>query len=163
MAPRRCTACNHANRPEIDAEMVAQPGVNAAIAERWGLSKDAVRRHRAHLSPALKAVATKRATQGVRTGVDRLEALADQAEAVLDEARTAGNSRLQLEAIKRLESIVANIMRTTGELDERPQVNVLNLATSPEWGVTRSALLDALGPFPEAATAVSARLAELEP
>ncbi len=164
MAPRQCTVCRHADRPKIDAEMVAQPRVNAAIAERWGLSKDAVRRHRRdHLTPAMKAVATKRELQGARTGVQRLEDLATRAAEVLEQARGKGDGKLQLEAVKRLESIVTTLMKVTGELDERPVVNVLNLQASAEWLQVRGLLLEALGPFPDAGRAVATRLLELEP
>ncbi len=162
MAPRKCSVCLSADRPAVEAEMVQQPGVNAAIAARHGLSKDAVRRHRAHLSPAIKAVITKRETAGAKSGVARLEELADLATAVLEEARAAGSGRMQLEAIKRLESIVTTLMKVSGELDERPTVNVLNVAASPEWSALRSGLLDALRGFPDAGRAVAARLLELE-
>ena len=44
-------------------------------------------------------------------------------------------------------------------IDRRP---TLSLLVAPEWLHTRSALLDALRPFPEARTAVAARLVALE-
>lgn len=158
MARGKCTVCLHPDRPAIDAEMATQPGVNTAIAERWGLSKDSVRRHRAHLSPAIKAAIARRQSQGARTGVERLEALADEATAVLEQARGKSDGKLQLEAVKRLESIVTTLMKVSGELDDRPQVAVVNVQTSPEWHRIRAALTEALAPYPDAAQAVALHL-----
>ena len=50
------------------------------------------------------------------------------------------------------------LAKLTGELDERPQVQVLNVAASPEWAETRARMLHALQPFPEARQAVALAL-----
>ncbi len=55
--------------------------------------------------------------------------------------------------------IVELTAKLVGELDERPQVNVL---LAPEWLAVRAALLAALRPYPEARVAVAARLAAME-
>jgi hypothetical protein len=50
------------------------------------------------------------------------------------------------------------IAKITGELNERPVVNVLNVAASPEWIELRSRILAALEPHPDARLAVAAAL-----
>jgi FixJ family two-component response regulator len=51
--PRRCSVCTHRERPLIEQEFVASQPVRR-IAARYGLSEQAVRRHRAaHVPPAL--------------------------------------------------------------------------------------------------------------
>ncbi len=47
----------------------------------------------------------------------------------------------------------------SGELDDRPQVNVL---VAPEWLAVRSAVLAALAPYPAARVAVANRLVMLD-
>jgi hypothetical protein len=57
--PRNCTVCRHAKRHEIEADLQAGLAYRD-IARRHIISKDAVARHRAHLSlhttPALATV-----------------------------------------------------------------------------------------------------------
>lgn len=53
------------------------------------------------------------------------------------------------------------LAKLTGELDERPQVNVLNVSASPEWLGIQSSMLEALAPYPEARTAVAGALTDL--
>ncbi|MCX5891334.1 MAG: hypothetical protein NTY36_18085 [Deltaproteobacteria bacterium] len=49
---KRCTVCNHAERPEIDRQLIR--GVPyRALAEQFGLSSSALRRHTKHLAGAL--------------------------------------------------------------------------------------------------------------
>src|SRR3954453_21307670 len=51
------------------------------------------------------------------------------------------------------------LAKLLGELDERPQVNLL---LAPEWRTVRGALLAALAGFPEARAAVARQLLALE-
>jgi hypothetical protein len=60
--PRTCTICRHPERPDIEADLRAGLPYRD-VARRYGISKDAVSRHRAnhvslHATPAL-ATATK--------------------------------------------------------------------------------------------------------
>lgn len=163
MAPRGCTVCAHSQREQIDAEMVLQLN-DSAIGREYGLSRDSVRRHRRnHLSPAVKAIATRRQTKGARKAVDRIYAYLERAEAVLDSEAEAGNTKRVLEALREARGQVELLAKLTGELDERPQIaTVVNVATSPEWLTIRSVLADALRPYPEAARAVSLRLSGIK-
>jgi hypothetical protein len=64
-----------------------------------------------------------------------------------------------LKAVAQLRPSIELLAKLVGELYERAQTNV---TLSPEWLAVRGALLDALGPYPEARTAVAARLVTLE-
>ncbi|MGF6824001.1 hypothetical protein M2317_002926 [Microbacterium sp. ZKA21] len=136
---------------------------NVQAGERWGISKDSVRRHRdSHLSKALQAVAAQREAGGAVKAADRAELLYEKASAVLDAATEEGKASLSLAALRELRGIVELLAKLSGELDERPQVQVLTLAVSPEWQSTRAVLVQALAPFPEAAVAVSEALRAVE-
>lgn len=161
MSEARCRVCLHPERADIEAAMVGGLS-NPATAARWGMSKDSVRRHRAsHLSPALRAVAGQRDTAGPVRALDRLEELHGKASAILDAAMADGKPSLGLAAIRELRGVTETLARITGELDERPTVQVLNVATSPEWLETRGRLLAALAPYPEARQAAALALSEV--
>jgi hypothetical protein len=124
------------------------------IGIRHGVSKDAVRRHRAHISPALSRLVAEREEAGPASALDRLESLYRQASEVLDAARAGGQASLSLAAIKELRGLVEVLAKITGELDERP-VTVVNLAESAEWVQLRGLIMAALQPHPVAAQAVA--------
>lgn len=161
MSEPKCRVCSHHDRPEIDRQLAAGLS-NTGCAERFGMSKDSVRRHRdRHLSAALKAVATRRETQGAVKASDRAEELYGKASAILEAAEQAGQGQLALAAIKELRATVELLAKLSGELDERPTVNVLNVSSSPEWLGIQSKMLGALAPFPEARMAVAGALEDM--
>lgn len=158
MAEFRCKVCTHLDQADIDAD-IAGGMSNTATAAKWGMSKDSVRRHRdSHLSKSLVTVLARRDTAGAVKALDRVEHLYTRASAVLDAAEAEGQAGLQLAALRELRGTVELLAKLTGELDERPQVQVLNVSTSAEWGQLRGVLMAALYPFPEAGRAVALAL-----
>lgn len=159
---RHCTVCVHERRDAIDALLVAADVSNREIARRYGLSYDAVRRHaQRHLSPALAAM---RADAQVLEGAvlrDRIEGLIGRAERLLAAAEGEGRVQAALAAVRELRALLELLGKATGELNDRPQVTV-NLMASEEWLAVRAALFAALSPYPEARTAVSGQLLQLE-
>ncbi|WP_062385925.1 hypothetical protein [Demequina iriomotensis] len=158
MSDARCKVCTHPERGLIEKDITSGMS-NTRVASHWGMSKDSVMRHkRAHLSAALKGVIARRDTESGTRALDRLEGLYGRAEGILDAATEEGKASMSLAAIKELRGIVELLAKLTGELDERPTVQVLNVSTSPEWLATRDTLMRALMPFPDAAQAVAQAL-----
>lgn len=163
MSAAECKVCSHPDRAAIEAAITGGLS-NTQAGIRWGMSKDSVRRHKdAHLSPALRAVAAGRESAGAVKALDRLEALYAKASRVLDAAEAEGKASLSLAAIRELRGIVELLARVTGELDERPTVQVLNVAATPEWDALRGLVLAALRPYPDAGRAVALALTEAMP
>jgi hypothetical protein len=75
------------------------------------------------------------------------------------ETKHADPRELVLKTADRLRTQAELLAKLLGDLDDRPQVNVL---MAPEWGAVRAALLEALRPYPEARTAAATRLVALE-
>lgn len=75
------------------------------------------------------------------------------------EWRHADPRELVLKTHAQLQSSLELLAKLAGQLDERPQLNVI---LAPEWQRVRRALLEALLPFPQARTAVAASLASME-
>ena len=91
--------------------------------------------------------------------LDQLAELRGDARRIGGKAEGAGDLKTALAGVRELVRIVELTAKLVGELDERPTVNVL---VAPEWLVVRSALLDVLRDYPDARTAVAARLVALE-
>lgn len=157
----RCTVCRHPDRETLDRELAGGITMRDA-ADKYALNKDAIGRHkRNHLSKALKIVQERRETAGAQKAVDRAEELYVKASTILERSEIEGNGQLSLAAIKELRSTVELLAKLTGELDEKPTVNVLNVSSSPEWLGIQQAMLEALHPFPEARVVVAGALEEL--
>jgi hypothetical protein len=75
------------------------------------------------------------------------------------EWRHADPRELVLKTHGQLQSSLELLAKLAGQLDERPQLNVI---LAPEWQRVRRVLLEALLPFPDARTAVAARLTVVE-
>lgn len=158
-----CSVCTHADHAMIDELLVNGMG-NREAGRRFALHKDAVRRHRDnHLSALVQAAEQAAPPPDAGTALERLERLSVRVERVLSSAERSGNANHAIAASRELRQVTEVLAKIRGELDERTQVNVLNLATDSTWLATRAAILEALRPYPQAAAAVAARLAALEP
>jgi hypothetical protein len=155
-----CTVCAHADRRLIDRALVVGRETNRKIAQAYGVSEFALWRHKADHIPERLAKAQE--ATDVRAALDvltQLKAINAASLEVLRQAREDGKGGLVLAAVDRVQRQIELQARLLGELDDRPTLNVL---VAPEWLALRSALLAALGPFPEARVAVAGALARLE-
>jgi hypothetical protein len=75
------------------------------------------------------------------------------------ETKHADPRELVLKTAARLQPQIELLAKLIGELDERPQVNIL---VSPEWIAVRAVVLEPLTPYPELRAAVAERLLQLE-
>jgi len=153
--PRVCTICSHPERAAIDAALVSGEPMRG-IARMFAVSEDALNRHKrdGHTVTAL-AKAAGAETVAADDLLAQVRFLQVKALGVLATAEAAGSLNVALSAVREARSCVELLAKLLGELDDRPQVNVL---VSPEWAAVRTALLDALRPYPDARTAVSTRL-----
>jgi uncharacterized protein YqiB (DUF1249 family) len=174
--PRTCTVCTHPERAAIDRALVAgQP--YRSIAEHFEASAQAVLRHKeSHLRDLLAQAKQRQAAHEAALGtavqeqeaakveqaidiVKQLRAINAASVSILHEARQSGNAEVALKAIDRVQRQIELQAKLLGELDERPQVNML---LAPEWVGIRGTVLSALAPFPEARAAVAQQLLTLE-
>lgn len=91
--------------------------------------------------------------------VAQLRAMNTAALQVLEEARRAGDGDLALKAVDRVVRQLELVAKASGDVDERPQVNVV-LAT--EWAQIQAVLLRTLEPYAEVRVAVAEALLDLE-
>jgi hypothetical protein len=159
--PRPCTVCAHEEGEAINKALSDPSRAISKIAAEYRVSEDALSRHKAnHLLPELR---DKMASDPELHDVDilaEMKSLYQRMKGHLEAVETTEN----WQAIKAFHSEARHdlelLAKLLGELDERPQVNIL--VKSPEWIAARAALLEALGPHPEARAAVAGRLLQLE-
>ncbi len=156
---RPCSVCHHPERPAIDQGLVSGAS-SYHLAARYGVSPDAISRHFAAHVPA--ALVQAQEAEDVAHAIDvvkQLKAINLAAVSILAEARKSKDHDTALKAIDRIQRQIELQARLLGELDDRPQVNVL---VAPEWLAVRSAVLAALAPYPAARVAVANRLVMLD-
>src|SRR5918994_377186 len=157
--PRACTICGHEKRHTIDRALVGGETLRT-ISDRFSVSKTALIRHKdAHL-PASLAKA-REAEEVVRADelLSQVRELQGRTLSILTVSEEAGELRTALVAIREARGNLELLAKLLGELDESPRVNVL---VSGEWVTIRTAIIVALAPYPEARSAVTNALLELE-
>jgi len=153
--PRLCSVCTHPNRGEIDRALVAG-GSLRGVAGQHGLNDSSVARHKADHLPRLLAQAHDAAD--IAHADDLLTQLRDlqvRTLGLLDQAETAGRLGTAVMAIREARGNIELLGRLMGEIDDRPQ---FNLVVAPEWLALRGRIVVALAPYPEARTAVAEAL-----
>jgi hypothetical protein len=149
--PRICSICANPELEAIDRAIV-EGTANRRIAAQYAVSEQAVRRHKAEHLPAKLAKAHE--AEEVAQADDLLEdlkSLQRRTLAILEAAEETRQHRTALAAIREARSNLELLAKLLGELDERPQLNVL---ISPEWLELRAVIVAALEPYGDARGAV---------
>jgi len=165
----RCSGCQHADRAQLDADLAA--GISLRVlADRYGLSRAAVHRHKSHVSVSLSRVEaprviTSNGNASMASSADVLVAarrLYDVCSEAL-EAAAAGGNLLQLAlASREMRGALEVLAKQIERLEQRRSVVVIDVATLPAAIEMRVAMMKALADFPEARLAVAEAMAKLE-
>jgi hypothetical protein len=160
--PRQCSVCYSPHREAVDHALGRGTPANQ-IGKTFALGERAVQRHRvAHLSPAIVTVMTEERT--ATRIVDRLEALVEKVSRLVTQAEKEGSAGLMLAACREVRAGLELLARLSGELDERPTTQVLNILQSPDVAELLSTAMEALAPerFAEARIVVATAWKRLE-
>lgn len=171
--PNRCRVCEHRSRPQV--ELSVARGVSAKqISRRFPpLSEDSIYRHRAHIPADLMRELRRRIElpeaelEALRIEESRglLENLVAQRAGLWKIARQSEELGDMTHAITAHRAITDNLALTGKLLDlfaATHQTTNNILIASPDWLLMRSALIEALAPYPEARQAVAQVLRKLE-
>jgi len=155
--PRRCTVCDHPEVEEINRALVSGES-DRKIAARYGsLSRPAIQRHGDNHLPAKLVLAEKAAEVAEADNLlAQVQDLQARTLAILEAAEGTNQHRTALSAIREARSNLELLAKLLGELDERPTVNIMISPT------VQTAIIAALGPYPEARLAVADALKGLE-
>src|SRR5918995_1670169 len=139
--PRACNICTHPDREAIDEALISGVAFPALVA-KYRVSKDSLSRHKANHLPAKLVMA--QAAEEVAQADDLLDQVRDlhaPALAILEAAERTKQHRTALSAIREARSNLELLAKLLGELDDRPQVNLLIF---PEWLELRAVIVGAL-------------------
>src|SRR5882724_9294196 len=158
---RRCTICQHPQRPNIDLAIAT--GISRRlIAARFKVSADAEWRHgREHLTPEIRAaLATKvLAREGdmhrilLEEGsgvVEALKAIRGPLFGMFLAAIDLGDAKAATAISGRLHESLSLTAKLTGELVPHAGVSITNVLLSPDFRQLRAELLRVLARYPEA-------------
>jgi hypothetical protein len=169
----KCTVCNSEHRASVELGLVH--GLSQQVlADRFGLSRDAIGRHaRTHLTPQAAAAILMAARP---TAID-LDALTEQegsgllANLVCQRARLSQYAQQAAEkgetaAAIACERVIATNLEITGKLLSkfvlRSEHRYTSITLTPDYLEFRQLLISTLRRFPEAAKAVAEALAQIE-
>jgi len=165
----QCTICNHPQRVEIDKALVA--GVSyRAIASQYGVSREAVGRHKrnGHIAEQITKVARKKEIKQAeqiaaaveekeRHEVASVDKLLKIIEALLAEClgmirgAAAGDENTKLRAVREARETAKLLLEAQGELAANPVVNITLIET--QLNEIRALVLGDLCPVCQAAVA----------
>jgi transposase len=129
--PRRCSVCIHEQRPEIERSVLAGDSYRT-VAQRFRVSRDAVVRHRKHLTVEVaNPLCSEQITQS-ETLLAQLEELKSEAQRLKQKAERAGDYRAALAAVRELCRIVELVAKLCGRMDTRAETRILNINLDPE-------------------------------
>lgn len=152
--PRACTICTHPERPAIDRALAEQATLRV-IARRFAVSEDALQRHKSEHIPAALSLAKEAESVAADDLLAQVIMLQAKTLRILETAEASGTMNVALGAVREARGNIELLAKLTHQLNDRP---VLNILIAPEWLQVRAALLEALGPYPDARVAVAGRL-----
>ena len=156
---RVCTICTHKKRFDIEELLATRQASYRNVAQRFGVSLDAVGRHvrSGHIGALLALAADAELAAQADTLLDRIEALHRRTLAILEAAEDTDEHRTALAAIREARANLELIGEVTKELD---QAGTINWEINVEWQEVKALILTALGPHPAAREAVFHALTE---
>jgi hypothetical protein len=128
---RKCSICNHGRRQEIE-HAVLRGESHRAVAQQFAVPRGAVARHLKHVSAALTQARKLRAVEHGKSISLQFRELKTQAGQIKARADRAGDCRTSLLALREKARLVELEARLTGELNEKPEVKVVNLDLDTE-------------------------------
>jgi hypothetical protein len=169
---RHNSIARHEARAQIERDLAIGIPLRR-LARKYGLSKDALCRHRKRLPPQLKAAML---AQALRPEVDLDKLRTTESEGLLatlaaqrarlllwqDNAAAAEQFSVAAQLAAQIHNNLALVGRYLGELSTHHTVTSVSVLVSPQYLELRSALLRALAPHPAARRDVAATLHQIE-
>lgn len=124
--PRRCSVCIHPDRQQIDQAIVSGNSYRT-VAQQFAISRDAVVRHRRHLSVAVINPLSSGQISPPETLLAQLEELRSEAQRLKQKAEREGDYRAALAAVRELCRIVELVAKLCGQIDSRTETKILNV------------------------------------
>jgi len=128
---RKCSICNHGRRQEIEHALLRGES-NRAVAEQFTVSRGAVAGHFKHVSTALIQARKLGEIECGKSIFLQLRELKLEAQQLRARADRTGDSRTALAALREEIRLVELEARLSGQLDEKPETNIVNVTLDAE-------------------------------
>jgi hypothetical protein len=150
---RVCTICTHEERFDIEELLATRQASYRNVAQRFGVSLDAVGRHvrSGHIGALLALAADAERAAQADSLLDRIEALHRRTMAILEAVEGTDEHGTALAAIREARRNLALVGEVSQELHRGATIN---LALNPEWLEIRGVIIAALEPHPAARDSV---------
>jgi len=147
---RTCTVCAHKDVAEIDRLLLCSDSYRD-IARQFGLSKDALARHKeSHIPKELLKSNDIQEVAKADVLLVQLEEIRKKTLSLLDKAEQAADTRVYGAPVAYLREIREQfklIAELEGRLASQPQINIL---VNPQWIELKALIITTLKPYPEA-------------
>lgn len=158
--PQVCKVCQQPDLKAIDQALVAGTSPSVLAARYSTIDRMSFQRHKEnHLPKKLAKAQEAREVAQADDILAQLKALRNKAMSILLKAEQAGDYRTALAGVREARSCLELLAELEGELDRRPQVNIL---ISSEWLAVRDVIMATLAHYPEARATVASHLLQLE-
>jgi hypothetical protein len=148
---RTCTVCSHKDVDEINRLLLCSDSYRD-IARQFGLSKDALARHKeSHIPELLSKSKDLKEIVDANSLFGRVEEEAGFVREMRDAAKTNGDIELALKAVDRALKCIELYAKVKGLIPDQPTVNI---TLNAEWIELRTVIITALDPYPRAKEAV---------
>ena len=118
--PRPCSVCRHPERAAIDVGLIEGTDSLRSLADIWGPSPSALRRHReVHIPGALAGGREAKELARSDNLVGQVRSLYRETQHILERAKAAGDLRTALLAVEKLARILGLLAKLRSELEER--------------------------------------------
>jgi len=148
---RTCTVCAHKDVEEINRLLLCSDSYRV-IARQFGLSKDALARHKeSHIPELLLKSQDVKETLQADNLLDQIVYYEAEARRFKELAESQGDLELALKSVDRALKCLDLFAKARGIISDQPQITIIN---NPEWVELRTLIIGALDPYPEAKEAV---------
>lgn len=151
MAASKCTACASERRAEIDTAIVALVS-SRSVAKTFGLSKDAVGRHKKHIGQAIVKAAEARGEDLGATLLDKIQRLEQDLQRLAARAEHDGDVRAAITARAQLGAAIKLLHECVPA--ESSELNIVVTYTNDwrEFSSGESRVREVQPPVPEVAS-----------
>ena len=154
--PRQCTVCTHEDKAGIDSALLGGGTLRNVAGQFSDVSISALDRHRKnHLAPSILAAQEVAEVAHADTLLEQVREYQSRVDRLVDKAEAGGDLRTALSGLRETRGYLELLAKLAGELDERPQVNVMFDQRAQQ------VILEALEPYNAAKYAVARALGEL--
>jgi hypothetical protein len=149
--PRSCTVCTHPEGFAINEAVIVEGKSNRAIASQYGVGRDSIQRHKAHIPELLLKAQENKEAYDAASILAKIRSLEEETLEQLQGAKGENDRKHVLAAIREQRANLELVSRISKLISDATTVNIVQ---DPTFVQFNTLVVDALEPYPEARRAV---------